>query len=283
MKIHIAKTIGYCFGVDHAVNAVNYLLSKNRKVCTLGPIIHNPKIIKEFEDKGIKIIDHPSQVPNGYILVIRAHGTTKENLEYMKKNNIDFIDATCPFVKKIHRIVEKNSDKKDFLLISGNNNHPEVIGIKSFFYKNVFVFDDIKSLNKILDDNPEFSNKSGFVVSQTTFSKEKWIKYINLLKKQLKKLEVFDTICKTTCLRQSEAEEMSKKSDLMIVVGGKNSSNTTKLYEICSKNTNTILVENEDDLPNDLSYKFDSVGIISGASTPIYAVEKIYNNLKESD
>lgn len=283
MKIHIAKTIGYCFGVDRAVNAVNDLLSKNRKVCTLGPIIHNPKIIKEFEDKGVKIIDHPSQVPNGYILVIRAHGTTKENLEYMKKNNIDFIDATCPFVKKIHRIVEKNSDKKDFLLISGNNNHPEVIGIKSFFNKNVFIFDDVKSLNEILDNNPELSNKSGFVVSQTTFSKEKWIKYIKLLKKQLKKLEVFDTICKTTCLRQSEAEEMSKKSDLMIVVGGKNSSNTTKLYEICSKNTNTILVENEDDLPNDISYKFDSVGIISGASTPLNIVEKICTKLKESD
>ncbi|MDO4503963.1 MAG: 4-hydroxy-3-methylbut-2-enyl diphosphate reductase, partial [Clostridia bacterium] len=266
MKIHIAKTIGYCFGVDRAVNAVNDLLSKNRKVCTLGPIIHNPKIIKEFEDKGVKIIDHPYQVPNGYILVIRAHGTTKENLEYMEQNNIDFIDATCPFVKKIHRIVEKNSDKKDFLLISGNSNHPEVIGIKSFFYKNVFVFDDVKSLNKILDDNPEIANKSGIVVSQTTFSKEKWIKYIKLFKKQLKKLEIFDTICKTTYLRQSEAEEMSKKSDLMIVVGGKNSSNTTKLYEICSKNTNTILVENEDDLPNDISYKFDSVGIISGAS-----------------
>ena len=180
MKIHIAKTIGYCFGVDHAVNAVNYLLSKNRKVCTLGPIIHNPKIIKEFEDKGIKIIDHPSQVPNGYILVIRAHGTTKENLEYMEQNNIDFVDATCPFVKKIHRIVEKNSDKKDFLLISGNSNHPEVIGIKSFFNKNVFIFDDVKSLNEILDNNPEFSNKSGFVVSQTTFSKEKWTKYIKL-------------------------------------------------------------------------------------------------------
>ena len=181
MKIHIAKTIGYCFGVDHAVNAVNYLLSKNRKVCTLGPIIHNPKIIKEFEDKGIKIIDHPSQVPNGYILVIRAHGTTKENLEYMEQNNIDFVDATCPFVKKIHRIVEKNSDKKDFLLISGNSNHPEVIGIKSFFNKNVFIFDDVKSLNEILDNNPELSNKSGFVVSQTTFSKEKWIKYIRIL------------------------------------------------------------------------------------------------------
>ena len=282
MKIHIAKTIGYCFGDDRAVNAVNDLLSKNRKVCTLGPIIHNPKIIKEFEDKGVKIIDHPSQVPNGYILVIRAHGTTKENLEYMEQNNIDFVDATCPFVKKIHRIVEKNSDKKDFLLISGNNNHPEVIGIKSFFNKNVFIFDDVKSLNEILDNNPEFSNKSGFVVSQTTFSKEKWTKYIKLLKKQLKKLEVFDTICKTTCLRQSEAEEMSKKSDLMIVVGGKNSSNTTKLYEICSKNKNKILVENEDELRSDLSYKFDSVGIISGASTPIYAVEKIYNNLKES-
>ena len=283
MKIHIAKTIGYCFGVDRAVNAVNDLLSKNRKVCTLGPIIHNPKIIKEFEDKGVKIIDHPSQVPNGYILVIRAHGTTKENLEYMKKNNIDFIDATCPFVKKIHRIVEKNSDKKDFLLISGNSNHPEVIGIKSFFYKNVFVFDDVKSLNKILDDNPEIANKSGIVVSQTTFSKEKWTKYIELLKKQLQKLEIFDTICKTTCLRQSEAEEMSKKSDLMIVVGGKNSSNTTKLYEICSKNTNTILVENEADLPSDISNKFDNVGIISGASTPLNIVEKICTKLKESD
>lgn len=282
MKIHIAKTIGYCFGVDHAVSAVNDLLSKNRKVCTLGPIIHNPKIIKDFKDKDVKIIDHPSQVPNGYILVIRAHGTTKENLEYMEQNNIDFVDATCPFVKKIHKIVERNSDIKDFLLISGSNNHPEVIGIKSFFDKKIFVFDGIKSLNKILDDNPELANKSGIVVSQTTFSKEKWIKYIKLFKKQLKKLETFDTICKTTCLRQSEAEEMSKKSDLMIVIGGKNSSNTTKLYEICSKNTNTILVENEADLPSNISNKFDNVGIISGASTPISVVEKICNNLKES-
>lgn len=282
MKIHIAKTIGYCFGVDHAVSAVNDLLSKNRKVCTLGPIIHNPKIIKEFEDKGVKIIDHPSQVPNGYILVIRAHGTTKENLEYMEQNNIDFVDATCPFVKKIHKIVERNSDIKDFLLISGSNNHPEVIGIKSFFDKKIFVFDGIKSLNKILDDNPELANKSGIVVSQTTFPKEKWLKYIKLFKKQSKKLETFDTICKTTCLRQSEAEEMSKKSDLMIVIGGKNSSNTTKLYEICSKNTNTILVENEADLPSDISNKFDNIGIISGASTPLNIVEKICNNLKES-
>lgn len=273
-EITVGKTSGFCFGVNRAVETVNNLLSEGKKVCTLGEIIHNPYVISEFEKRGVIVVDSPSETPVGYTLVIRSHGCLKEDLEFIKKNGIEFVDATCPFVKKIHRIVEANKDNSEILLAAGSADHPEMIGIRSYFNNQSYVFKSKNDLQKIIDDIIS-AKKPIMMISQTTFSKKEWGDCTKLLSEGFTNISIYDTICNTTNSRQQEAEKLSKTSDLMIVVGGKKSSNTRKLYEICKKNTETILVESLENLP-DINYlKYTKIGIIAGASTPMNLVEQI--------
>ena len=274
-EIVVAKTSGFCFGVNRAVETVNNLLKEGKKVCTLGEIIHNPHIIKDFEKKGVKIVNSPSETPAGYTLVIRSHGCVKEDLEFIKKNDIDFVDATCPFVKKIHKIAKANKENSQVLLAAGNPDHPEMIGIRSYFIGKSYVFSSKGDLRKMIEDDVVSPKNSIIMLSQTTFSKKEWKDCTNLASEVFTNIKVYDTICNTTNSRQEEAEKLSKSSDLMIVVGGKKSSNTRKLYEICKKNAETILVESVENLP-DINYeKYTKIGIIAGASTPMSLVEKI--------
>lgn len=274
-EIIIAKTSGFCFGVNRAVETVNNLLSQGKKVCTLGEIIHNSYVISDFERKGVKVINSPSETPAGYTLVIRSHGCVKKDLEFIKKNNIDFVDATCPFVKKIHKIVEVNKENNQILLAAGNADHPEMIGIRSYFNNKSYVISGKKDLQKLINDGSISHKNLIIMISQTTFSKKEWENCTNLISNGFTNITIHDTICNTTNSRQEEAEKLSKTSDLMIVVGGEKSSNTRKLYEICKKNTNAILVESVKNLPLINYKKYTKIGIVAGASTPIKLVEQI--------
>lgn len=280
MKILVAKTSGFCFGADRSIKIVNQLLDKGEKIFTLGEIIHNPLVIKTLSEKGVKVVESPRILPEKCKLIIRSHGISKEIFDYIEKNNIDYVDATCPFVKKIHKIVKINCTNNEILLAAGDKSHPEIIGIRSYFKGKSYIFKNLEELKKILGNHPEIKEKKAVVVAQTTFSVENWVKCVDFMKLYLHNALIFDTICNTTVLRQKEAENLSKNCDLMIVIGGIESSNTKKLFDICKKNTKTILVESKNDIPKNICNNINCIGIIAGASTPISLVEKIKNYLE---
>ena len=218
-KIILAETAGFCFGVDRAVNLVYSLVNDGKKVCTLGPIIHNAQLVGDLEQRGVKIIDSIDECPDGYMVVVRTHGVEKSVIDDIENKNIDYVDATCPFVKKIHRIVKK-FDSSVPVLVAGDVNHPEVIGIRSYCNGKSFVFKNDEELQKILQNDYIDKNEKIICVSQTTFSLEEWKKCEKIIKKVCTNCEIFDTICNATADRQNEAYEISKKSDAMIVIGG---------------------------------------------------------------
>lgn len=283
MKINIAKTSGFCFGVDRAVKIVDDLLSQGEKVYTLGPIIHNPIVTENFRKRGAEIVEASLFIPQDAILVIRSHGVTKFKLEYIKSKNIKYIDTTCPFVKKIHNIVTKESENKNtILLAAGNEKHPEMIGIRSYFNGKSYVFKNIYQLKNLYENIKNLCHKRIIMVAQTTFSIGEWKKCVDFSKKVFTNIKVFDTICNTTDSRQKEADFLSKNSDLMIVIGGKNSSNTRKLYEICNSNVQTIWVESTCDLAGNSFLEYEKISIIAGASTPMEVITEVYEYIKSA-
>lgn len=275
MKIETAKTAGFCFGVNRAVNILYRKLDEGKKVCTLGPIIHNPQVIEELEAKGVEIVENPCDTPNGYEIVIRAHGVTKQVIEELEERSIPFTDATCPYVIKIHKIVKENSSESNVLLIAGDERHPEVCGFRSHCKGESFVFKNEEELIAILEKNSEFSDKEIIVVAQTTFSVKEWKKCRKILQKVCTNSISFDTICKATQNRQDEAELLSKRNDAMLVIGGHFSSNTVKLKNVCEKNCRTFLIERPQEL-----YRIDfggceKIGITAGASTPARIIKEV--------
>lgn len=279
-EFELAKTAGFCFGVDRAVNLVYDLVEKGEKVCTLGPIIHNSQLVSDLESKGVKIIDDISQCPNGYTVVIRTHGVEKSVIDCASENNVDFINATCPFVLKIHKIVSKQ-EEGTVTLIAGDENHPEVMGIRSYCKGESFVFKNQDELEKILNAHNLCEEKSLICVSQTTFSLNEWKKCEKILKKLYTNCRIYSTICNATADRQEEAALISKKADAMIVIGGRHSSNTCKLRDVCKVNCDTFLIETADELKSiDLSaYKF--VGVTAGASTPSVIIKEVLKTMSE--
>ena len=279
-QIILAKTAGFCFGVDRAVNLVYDLVNEGKKVCTLGPIIHNAQLVADLESKGVKIIDDISEAPQGYTVVVRTHGVEKNVLDELENKNIDFVNATCPFVTKIHNIVKKQ-DENTVVLIAGDKNHPEVLGIKSYCKGPSFVFKDEKELEKIIQDNDIGQKNSVICVAQTTFSLNEQKKCKKIFKKLCTNCKIFDTICNATSDRQNEAEELSKKSDAMIVVGGRHSSNTCKLRDTGEANCPTFLIETADELsPLDLS-TYNVIGVTAGASTPSVIIKEVLKSMSE--
>lgn len=275
MKIETAKTAGFCFGVNRAVNILYRKLDEGKKVCTLGPIIHNPQVIEELEAKGVEIVENPCDTPDGYEIVIRAHGVTKQVIEELEERSIPFTDATCPYVIKIHKIVKENSSESNVLLIAGDERHPEVCGFRSHCKGESFVFKNEEELIAILEKNSEFSDKEIIVVAQTTFSVKEWKKCRKILQKVCTNSISFDTICKATQNRQDEAELLSKRNDAMLVIGGHFSSNTVKLKNVCEKNCRTFLIERPQEL-----YRIDfggceKIGITAGASTPARIIKEV--------
>jgi 4-hydroxy-3-methylbut-2-enyl diphosphate reductase len=282
MSIKVAKTAGFCFGVNRAVNMVYDLLNQNQKVCTLGPIIHNMEMVKELESKGCKAIDNVADCPEDCTLVIRSHGVSQSVIDEIEKLNINYVDATCPFVKKIHNIVAKAGQENKIVLIAGNKNHPEVEGIIGHCNSECYTFNNEEELLKLGDIILNKNNKPACVVAQTTFSKKEWKKCLKTIKKVCTNSEIFDTICRATSDRQGEADELSTASDLMVVIGDRHSSNTGKLYDICkSKCADTYLIETAKELDKSLIDSSKSIGVTAGASTPARIIKEVLDIMSE--
>ena len=282
MKITVAKSAGLCFGVNRAINIVEELLDEGKSVFTLGPIIHNPQKVREFEERGVKIARTPQDVDENSVLVIRAHGIPRSVENEIKSMNLDYRDATCPFVKKIHNIVLQHSKRCDIILIAGNRNHPEVQGIIGYCSSEYHTFSDSEDLERVLKENPHLNEKSVCVVAQTTFDVAEWKKSLEKLKKLCTNLKIYGTICNATSVRQSEAEILASQSDLMLVIGGKHSSNTNKLFHICkSKCEETYLIETADELPKSALKKACRAGVTAGASTPASLIKEVLQTMTE--
>lgn len=279
-QIILAKTAGFCFGVDRAVNLVYELVGEGKKVCTLGPIIHNAQLVADLESKGVKIIDDISQAPQGYTVVVRTHGVEKSVLDELETKGIDYVNATCPFVTKIHNIVKKQ-DENTVVLIAGDKNHPEVLGIKSYCKGDSYVFKNEEELTEIIQKHKIAQKNDVICVAQTTFSLNEQKKCKKIFKKLCTNCKIFDTICNATSDRQNEAEELSKNSDAMIVVGGRHSSNTCKLRDTGEANCPTFLIETADELASlDLS-KYNVIGVTAGASTPSVIIKEVLKSMSE--
>lgn len=279
-EIKLAKTAGFCFGVDRAVNLVYKLVEDGEKVCTLGPIIHNQQLVEDLKSKGVNDISSPDECKSGYKIVIRTHGIEKETLDYIKSKNLEYIDATCPFVLKIHRIVSK-AEPGTVTLIAGDSEHPEVKGIRSFCVGRAYVFKNREELSEIIEKYKIDSEKSVICVSQTTFSTEEWKKCEKILKKVCTNCKIFDTICSATSERQAEALALAKECDAMLVIGGRHSSNTCKLKDVCSEYAPTFLIETAAELTDMDFSRFNVVGVTAGASTPSVIIKEVLKTMSE--
>lgn len=280
MKIILAKTAGFCFGVNRAVQTVYDLLDSGKAVCTLGPIIHNPQLVEELQQKGVRTVEEPEQVNNGETLVIRSHGVGADVYEKAEQLGVKLVDATCPFVAKIHKIV---SSANGSVLIAGDKNHKEVIGIMGHCKGNVYVFADDIELQNLLKNDPNLQKDALTVVCQTTINAKIWEKSQKIVKKVCTNANLFDTICNATSARQSEAMELSDICDAMIVVGGRHSSNTVKLFDICKARCNkTVLVETAAELDIDAFKGCECVGVVAGASTPAAIIKEVTKTMSEN-
>ena len=275
MKVTLAKSAGFCFGVQRAVDVVEKQIHEGAApLYTYGPIIHNEEVVKGFEAHGVKVMEEDSKedYPAGTV-IIRSHGVTRAVEEELKAKGHNIIDATCPFVKKIHRAVDEHSKAGEHIVIIGNPDHPEVRGIVGWINGNDYtVIPDEKSA---LDFSVN-THVSICIVSQTTFNHNKFQELVEIIKQKGYHIIVLNTICDATNKRQVEAAEIASKVDAMIVIGSKNSSNTQKLYEICKTKCNdTYYIQTADDLQLSGLSSIESVGITAGASTPNNIIEEV--------
>ena len=281
MEIILSEYAGFCFGVNKAVNAVEKLLEGGSKVTTLGPLIHNPSYIDDFCSRGGAIADKISEIASDTHLVIRAHGITKDMLEEIKASGIEFTDATCPFVMKIQNIVNKESSYENVVLIAGDEAHPEVKGFRSYCRGASFVFRNEADLGRIFTENAHIADKEIIYVAQTTFSIEEYKKCTDLIKKYCTNVKIFDTICDATSKRQKDACNLSHKCDIIIIIGGRMSSNTQKLKAVCEKNTRTYLIETAEEL-SDIDFSGSTtIGVTAGASTPTCIIKEVIKTMSE--
>ena len=275
MRIKVAQTAGFCFGVDRAVKLTYSLLDGNKSVCTLGPIIHNPQVIADLESRGVKVISSPEEAKSGEVVVIRAHGVSETVEKQLEASGAEVCDATCPFVEKIHKLVSENSSVDVPVLIAGDASHPEVVGIMGHCRGKAFTFSNETELEKLLQNNPELEVNPVTVVSQTTFSQKTWDLCKKYLKLHFTNATIFDTICLATQKRQQEAAALSKECDVMIIIGGRQSSNTAKLQAVCSENCTTYLVERAEELKNIDLFHAPRIGVTAGASTPAEIIKEV--------
>ena len=279
MQIILAKTAGFCFGVNRAVKLTYELLEQGRPVATLGPLIHNPQVVEDLESKGAITCDSVDDVPDGCEVVIRSHGVGQSVYDKISTRCLAYHDATCPFVTKIHKIAARAGAEGAMLLVAGDAKHPEVQGIVGHTTGKVEVFANLAELEKLL---PELTQqKSIFAVAQTTFNVQSWETCKEFLKNQCTNAKIFDTICNATWARQQEAEDLSQKCDHMVVIGGHHSSNTQKLLQVAARHTKAINVETADELDKDWLNGARIVGVTAGASTPSSIIEEVLNCMSE--
>lgn len=278
-EVTTAKSAGFCFGVKRAVDMVYDEVKKGERVYTLGPIIHNQQVVDDLEKKGVKVIDSVNDINNGYdaTVIIRSHGVPEKVIKALREKNVNIVDATCPFVLKIHKIVKEASQSGKTIVIIGSDNHPEVEGIKGWCVNEPVVLESVEEAENYTVDGA----KKLCVVSQTTFNYKKFKDIVDILSKKSYDIDVMNTICNATEERQTEAGTIARQSDAMLVIGGKHSSNTQKLYEICRKECeNTYFIQTLDDLDLKQLQSFRSVGITAGASTPNNIIKEVQSYVR---
>lgn len=281
MEVILAKTAGFCFGVKRAVDTVYNEIEKGGKIYTYGPIIHNEVVVSDLESKGVTVINSMNdlnKVTDGTV-IIRSHGVSKDVIDNINSKGLNIVDATCPFVKKIHNIVEEESIKGSHVVVIGSKNHPEVAGIIGWCDKNnpATVIENEDEANAFVENK----EKHIVIVSQTTFRLGKFQELVEILKKKGYDVNVVNTICNATAERQEEARKIAASVDMMIVIGDSKSSNTQKLYEICSRECKfTQYVQTKDDLVTGSYGTLSCVGITAGASTPNKIIEEVQKNVR---
>lgn len=270
--------------MNRAVTIVNNLLEEGKKVTTLGPIIHNPHMVAELAERGVEIANTPNDLSSmDRTLVIRSHGVPQSVIDEIEQKGISYENATCPFVSKIHQIVKDNSREGKVILIAGDENHPEVQGIVGHCEGEHYIFKNYEDLGKLLKKLENIENISICVVAQTTYDVKEWKNCLKLLKKVYTNAKIFDTICSATSIRQSEAEELASISDIMVVIGGRQSSNTAKLFSVCKSNCErTYLIESAAELDDIALIDADIIGITAGASTPARIIKEVFNTMTEN-
>lgn len=279
--ITLAKTAGFCFGVDRAINLVFELLSHNQKVATLGPIIHNPQMVSLLEKMGVRIIRSPKEGRADEVIVIRSHGVEQNVYDEITALNLKYKDATCPYVAKIHRIVRENSQQGKTVIIAGDKFHPEVQGIEGHCVSKAYVVADAVELQELLNNFQKKEKKHCILVAQTTYNTKLWGECAQIAKKVYTNIKIFDTICSATNERQSEAIRLAKENDLMVVIGGRQSSNTKKLSQVCERFCKTVLIETANELYNLNLSQYDRIGITAGASTPADIIKEVLKTMSE--
>ena len=280
MKVIVAKTAGFCFGVERAVEKVYEQIRRGGgPIYTLGPIIHNEEVVRDLEEKGVRVI-HSEEELAGLTegtVIIRSHGVGPQVYEQLRRQGLETVDATCPFVKKIHRIAAEQNRQGRRLIIIGDRNHPEVQGIRGWGDARTLVIGTMEEA-EALEPDP---GQKVCVVSQTTFNYNKFKELVEKISEKGYDILVLNTICNATQERQVEAERIASQVDAMIVIGGKNSSNTRKLYEICRKECkNTYYIQTVGDLDPESVNSVRCVGITAGASTPKKIIEEVHTNVR---
>ena len=279
MEVILAKSAGFCFGVKRAVERVYEQIETGKKIYTYGPIIHNEIVVQDLENRGVSVIESEEELEKltEGTVVIRSHGVPRSICEKIEKQGLECVDATCPFVKRIHNIVAKESEAGKQIIIIGNAGHPEVEGIRGWSKTPAIVIESE-------EEAAGFTASEGeklCIVSQTTFNYNKFQELVEIFQKKGYDISVVNTICNATEERQTEAKEIAAKVDAMIVIGGRHSSNTRKLYEICCKEcAHTCLIQTLDDLHLELPDSVHLVGITAGASTPNKLIEEVQNYVR---
>ena len=279
MEVMLAKSAGFCFGVKRAVDKVYEQIQTGEKIYTYGSIIHNEVVVKDLEEKGVQVIENLEQlkqIKEGTI-IIRSHGVAQSVYKAIEEQRLNCVDATCPFVKRIHNTVDAESRQGKEIIIIGNPGHPEVEGITGWSQSRTTVLESLEEVENFTCDK----EKPLCIVSQTTFNYNKFQELVEIFKKRGYNVNVVNTICNATEERQMEAANIAAQVDAMIVIGGKHSSNSRKLYEICAKEcANTVFIQTLEDLHLDLPKTATLVGITAGASTPNNIIEEVQSNVR---
>lgn len=284
MEIVVGKLAGFCGGVINSVVKTEKLLDEYSKIYCLGELVHNKQVVDKLIGKGLIIVDSLEEVPDGEKVIVRAHGIAKEVYELATIKNIELYDLTCPNVLKIHEEASRLVEEGYFVILIAQKDHPEAIGTISFCGNNSFILEKEEQLNEVIEAIKFSGIKKVAVISQTTYSMMKFDKLSELLRNELKEYDVLvnNTICSATELRQKETSELSTNVDAMIIIGGKNSSNTKKLYEIASANcNNSFIIETVEDIMNEDMSIFDKIGVMAGASTPKESIDAVVKYLRE--
>ena len=271
MNVKIAKEAGFCFGVKRAMKMAWDELEENSSIYALGPLIHNKQAVKKYEDRGLITVDNILDIPKDKSVIIRSHGVSKDIYDKANYNNLNVVDTTCPFVRKIHSIVNEFYDNGFKIIIIGDKNHPEVIGINGWCKNTAYIiksFEDLEQLN--------LSNDFKYcVVAQTTLNLALYNNLVDELSKRLENITFKNTICSATKIRQQAAKELAADVDCMVVIGGKHSSNTQKLVNICKEHVPTFAIETKEELNVDKLKEFNTIGVTAGASTPDWIIEDV--------